>query len=130
MTQKIYQVDAVSKTLFGGNPAAVCVLESWLPDRKMQLIAMENNLAETAFAVKTQQNYQIRWFTPETEVDLCGHATLAAAYVLFDYYDRSLKNITFSTNKSGLLYVSLEKNGAMSMDFPADIIKRIHLMIS
>lgn len=125
MTQKIYQVDAFSKTLFRGNPAAVCVLESWLPDRKMQLIAMENNLAETAFVVKTQQNYQIRWFTPETEVDLCGHATLAAAYVLFSYYDKGLKNITFSSNKSGLLYVSLEKNGALSMDFPADIIKRI-----
>lgn len=84
MKQKIYQIDAFTDTIFGGNPAAVCILESWLSDKLMQQIAAENNLAETAFAVKSGNNYELRWFTPELEVDLCGHATLATAYVLFN----------------------------------------------
>ncbi len=86
MRQKIYQVDAFAQQLFTGNPAAVCPLDSWLPDELMQKIAMENNLAETAFYVKEKDgSFQIRWFTPAAEVDLCGHATLATAYVLFNY---------------------------------------------
>ena len=82
---KIYQVDAFAEALFTGNPAAVVPLEKWLPDDVMQKIAMENNLAETAYYVKNGDAYDIRWFTPTIEVDLCGHATLASAYVLFNY---------------------------------------------
>jgi PhzF family phenazine biosynthesis protein len=85
MKIKIYQVDAFTDTLFSGNPAAVCPLDSWLDESIMQNIAMENNLAETAFYVQNKNNYFIRWFTPTVEVDLCGHATLAAAHVLFSY---------------------------------------------
>ena len=83
MPQKIYQVDAFASRVFAGNPAAVCPLDAWLPDALMQHIAMENNLAETAFFVRSDGHYELRWFTPAVEVDLCGHATLAAAYVLF-----------------------------------------------
>ena len=78
----LYQVDAFTDHVFGGNPAAVCVLEDWLPEAQMQAIGNENNLAETAFVVPKGEEYHIRWFTPNVEVDLCGHATLAAAYVL------------------------------------------------
>lgn len=84
MKQKIYQVDAFANEVFSGNPAAVCPLEQWLSDDLMQKIAMENNLAETAFYVKKNDKYEIRWFTPAAEVDLCGHATLATAFVLFN----------------------------------------------
>lgn len=83
MNIEIYQVDAFTKEVFAGNPAAVCLLDHWLEAELMQNIAMENNLAETAFVVKADENYQIRWFTPTVEVDLCGHATLAAAHVLY-----------------------------------------------
>jgi len=89
MKLKIYQVDAFTSELFGGNPAAVCPLESWLPDELMQKIAMENNLSETAFYVKNKNGYEIRWFTPTVEVDLCGHATLATAFVLFNLKNSS-----------------------------------------
>ena len=82
---KIYQIDAFTDTLFSGNPAAVCPLDQWLSDELMLKIAAENNLAETAFYVKNGDKYEIRWFTPKVEVDLCGHATLAAAFVLFHY---------------------------------------------
>jgi PhzF family phenazine biosynthesis protein len=85
MKQKIYQVDAFTDKLFSGNPAAVCPLDHWLSDEMLQKIAMENNLSETAFYVKQENQYYIRWFTPAIEVDLCGHATLAAAYVLFNH---------------------------------------------
>lgn len=78
--QSIYQIDAFTSTLYNGNPAAVCVLEQWLDDRLMQLIARENNLSETAFVVPDGNGFYIRWFTPNTEVDLCGHATLASAH--------------------------------------------------
>jgi PhzF family phenazine biosynthesis protein len=84
MKLKIYQIDAFTDTIFGGNPAAVCPLEAWLPDDLMQQIASENNLAETAFYVPYKDEYLLRWFTPTVEVDLCGHATLAAAFVLFN----------------------------------------------
>ena len=81
----IYQLDAFCEALFSGNPAAICPLESWLPDTLMLDIAAENNLAETAFYVREKNHFHIRWFTPTVEVDLCGHATLAAAYVLFHH---------------------------------------------
>ena len=84
MAYPIYQVDAFTDRAFGGNPAAVMPLDAWLPDATLQSIAMENNLAETAFLVGSGDNYQLRWFTPAVEVDLCGHATLASAHVLFE----------------------------------------------
>ncbi len=79
----IYQVDAFTNKLFGGNPAAVCPLTEWLPDELMQRLAFENNLSETAFVETGKDEYYIRWFTPEFEIDLCGHATLAAAFIIF-----------------------------------------------
>ena len=94
-TYKLYQVDAFAEKLFTGNPAAVCPLDSWISDDLLQKIAMENNLAETAFYVGRGDRYEIRWFTPNTEVDLCGHATLAAAHVLFEYEDRRETPIRF-----------------------------------
>jgi PhzF family phenazine biosynthesis protein len=113
----IYQVDAFTSTLFSGNPAAVCPLEEWLPDNQLQAIAAENNLSETAFFVGGKGRYALRWFTPTTEVDLCGHATLAAAFIIFEYVDTSLPVVEFDT-KSGALNV--DRDGAMlSMDFPA-----------
>ena len=84
MKLAVYQIDAFAKHVFEGNPAAVCPLQEWLPDALMQRIAEENNLSETAFFVPIANGFHIRWFTPAMEVDLCGHATLAAAYVLFD----------------------------------------------
>jgi len=101
MRQKIYQVDAFSQEPFKGNPAAVCVLEQWLSEEKMQLIAMENNLSETAFVVPMGDEYEIRWFTPLVEVDLCGHATLASAHVLFEYYNHKGKRFSFRVVKRG-----------------------------
>ncbi|MBL4762555.1 MAG: PhzF family phenazine biosynthesis protein [Gammaproteobacteria bacterium] len=117
MKLPIYQVDAFAEKIFKGNPAAVCPLESWLPDEVMQLIAQENNLSETAFIVATVDGYHIRWFTPVAEVDLCGHATLAAAYVLFTSLGIKEKTIKFSS-KSGELKVT--KNGSfITMNFPS-----------
>lgn len=113
----LYQIDAFTSTLFHGNPAAVCPLETWLEDGQLQEIAAENNLSETAFFVQKKDHYELRWFTPVTEVDLCGHATLAAAFVVFSYFDDSLTKVSFST-KSGMLTV--ERDGSLlSMDFPA-----------
>jgi PhzF family phenazine biosynthesis protein len=118
---QIYQVDAFAEELFQGNPAAVIPLEQWLPDTLLQHIAMENNLADTAFFVPEGQGYSIRWFTPATEVALCGHATLAAAYVLFGHlgYDRDI--ITFHTRSSGDLQVSKAGGGALTLNFPATV---------
>ncbi|HYG70075.1 MAG TPA: PhzF family phenazine biosynthesis isomerase, partial [Anaeromyxobacteraceae bacterium] len=89
----IHQVDAFSDRPFGGNPAAVCPLERWLPDDVLQAIAAENNLSETAFLVGSGERYELRWFTPEVEVDLCGHATLAAAFVVFTHLRQSLTEV-------------------------------------
>ncbi|HEX6914150.1 MAG TPA: PhzF family phenazine biosynthesis protein [Chitinophagaceae bacterium] len=116
---KIYQVDAFADQLFAGNPAAVCPLDKWLPDDIMQKLAMENNLAETAFFVKQGEgSYHIRWFTPTVEVDLCGHATLASAYVLFNERGETVDTIRFQS-KSGELIVT--RNGDMiTLDFPAN----------
>ncbi|MBM7035357.1 PhzF family phenazine biosynthesis protein [Vibrio ulleungensis] len=119
MDIKLYQVDAFATNVFEGNPAAVCPLDHWLDDHKLQKIAEENNLSETAFFVQTETNVELRWFTPEDEVDLCGHATLAAAHVLFTHLHFAQPSISFST-RSGILIV--EKTAAgYSMDFPATI---------
>ena len=124
-TQKIYQVDAFASSLFMGNPAAVCVLDTWLEEETMQNIAMENNLAETAFVLKEGDHYEIRWFTPELEVDLCGHATLAAAYVLFHEYDHPSDLIHFHSDRSGALRVTREVSGELTLDFPLDTLKKV-----
>ncbi|TPE41063.1 PhzF family phenazine biosynthesis protein [Pontibacter mangrovi] len=119
MKIQLYQVDAFTDKVFGGNPAAVCLLENWLDNDVLQKIAAENNLAETAFVVPKGEAYEITWFTPTVEVDLCGHATLAAAYVLFTYSGHASELIRFHSRRSGILTV--EKNGeALTMDFPAD----------
>jgi PhzF family phenazine biosynthesis protein len=124
MKVKIYQVDAFSDQIFRGNPAAVCILDEWLEESKMQSIASENNLAETAFVVQEGKDFSIRWFTPEVEVDLCGHATLAAAHVLFNYFNHKSSTIKFNTKKSGLLKV--RNSGKMlELDFPADRLKKV-----
>lgn len=122
---KIYQIDAFTNQLFKGNPAAVCIMESWLSEDIMQSIASENNLAETAFAVKSNDLYEIRWFTPTVEVDLCGHATLATAFVLFNHYRILSDKINFHSKWSGQLAVSRSKNGLLSLDFPSDIVEEV-----
>jgi len=125
MTQKIYQVDAFANELFGGNPAAICPLKNWLSDDLMQKIARENNLAETAFYVPTADGYDIRWFTPKTEVVLCGHATLATAYVIFEIEKLPQNEIQFGS-LSGKLGV--KKSGdLLTLDFPTDSIHQIEL---
>jgi PhzF family phenazine biosynthesis protein len=113
----IYQIDAFSSKVFSGNPAAVCPLDFWLEDSILQAIAQENNLSETAFFVPEGNNYRIRWFTPLAEVDLCGHATLASAFVIFSHIDTSTKRINFES-KSGKLSVAREDE-MLSMDFPS-----------
>ncbi len=117
MTLTIYQVDAFSDHLFGGNPAAVCPLQTWLDPSLMQQIATENNLAETAFFVPDEKGFALRWFTPAMEVDLCGHATLATAHVLFQHLGFSGEQIAFQT-RSGTLKVD-RKEGGYEMDFPS-----------
>ncbi|MBT5307363.1 MAG: PhzF family phenazine biosynthesis protein, partial [Candidatus Scalindua sp.] len=117
MELDLYQIDAFTDRPFQGNPAAVIPLETWLPDNIMQSIAEENNLSETVFFVPTRNGFHIRWFTPETEVDLCGHATLAAAYVLFNILKYNKDKIEFKS-KSGTLTVS-QKDDWLVMDFPA-----------
>lgn len=120
---KIFQVDAFTGRLFKGNPAAVCPLKTWLPDQALQAIAAENNLSETAFFVPRGENYELRWFTPMCEVDLCGHATLASAHVLFSHLGFAGKKIMFDTRKAGKLYVSRKKDGWLELDFPARPVK-------
>jgi PhzF family phenazine biosynthesis protein len=113
----IYQVDAFTNEQFKGNPAAVCPLEEWIEDGIMQNIAKENNLSETAFFTKKDDMYELRWFTPEKEIDLCGHATLATAYVVFEYIDKDLNEVVFNT-KSGVLNV-FRKDSLLTMVFPS-----------
>ena len=120
MKQQIYQIDAFADKVFSGNPAAVCILDNWIATELMQNIAQENNLAETAFVIQKNSTFEIRWFTPETEVDLCGHATLASAYVLLNYHGYPEKTIRFYSPRSGKLSVDLEDHGLMTMDFPSD----------
>lgn len=116
-TVTLYQVDAFASSLFRGNPAAVCPLQEWLPDDLMQAIASENNLSETAFFVPKEDGFHLRWFTPNEEIELCGHATLASAYVLFEKLNYTRQTISF-TCLSGELVVSRQPQGFM-MDFPA-----------
>jgi PhzF family phenazine biosynthesis protein len=126
MKQKIYQVDAFADKVFTGNPAAVCPLEEWPDDAIMQKIAMENNLAETAFYIKQEDHYLLRWFTPGAEVDLCGHATLAAAFVLFNYEGHKQDTIHFFSPRSGILSVKKEGD-LLILNFPADIYHPVEL---
>ncbi len=124
MEIKIYQIDAFTEHIFSGNPAAVCPLDNWISDDLMQKIAMENNLAETAFYVRTGDVFQIRWFTPEVEVDLCGHATLAAAFVLFNYEGYNLESINFYSERSGALLVK-RSGELLTLNFPTDILEQV-----
>ena len=110
-TIPIHQVSAFAEAPFEGNPAAICTLDAWLPEVLMQAIAAENNLSETAFVVGTGGHYGIRWFTPSCEVDLCGHATLGAAYVLFQQ-DRALDQIQFESKSGGL---RVQRRGKISL---------------
>jgi len=112
----IYQIDAFTNDLFAGNPAAVCPLEEWLSAAMMQKIAAENNLSETAFFVKSETGFELRWFTPLVEVDLCGHATLASAHVIFNLLNYTHNQIKFFT-KSGELAVS-RNNDLITLNFP------------
>jgi PhzF family phenazine biosynthesis protein len=113
----LYQIDAFTDSVFGGNPAAVCPLSEWIDDGLMQKIAEENNLSETAFFVKKGTQYEIRWFTPRVEIELAGHPTLAAAYIIFNYIDPGANKISFSS-KSGELVVTRD-GGLIRMNFPA-----------
>ena len=117
MKIEIYHVDAFARRAFEGNPAAVCPLDAWLPDAVMQSIAAENNLSETAFFVPEGNRFSLRWFTPATEVDLCGHATLASAFVLFEYKGYRNDRIHFYS-RSGELSVSRDGD-LLVLDFPA-----------
>jgi PhzF family phenazine biosynthesis protein len=118
MRLPLYQIDAFADRLFAGNPAAVVPLEEWLPVPVMQAIAAENNLAETAFFVRQGEAYGLRWFTPTVEVELCGHATLASAYVIFRFLEPGRARVDFDTLKSGRLGVSRDGD-VLALDFPA-----------
>ncbi len=120
---KQYIVDAFTNEPFSGNPAAVCVMESWPSEASMMKLAMENNLSETAFLVKEEPYYRLRWFTPGTEVELCGHATLASAFVVLNYFEPGSDMVQFST-MSGVLTVR-RKGGLYEMDFPTYPLKEI-----
>ncbi|CAM4302468.1 PhzF family phenazine biosynthesis protein [Pseudoalteromonas byunsanensis] len=128
MKLPIYQVDAFTNKLFQGNPAAVIPLDDWLEDALLQKIAQENNLSETAFFVKAQSGYELRWFTPKDEVDLCGHATLASAHVLYEHLGYEYESILFHT-RSGVLEVCKTAQG-YSMDFPAAVLEQITAPLS
>ena len=120
MKHKLWQIDAFAARPFSGNPAAVVPLDSWIDDSLMQRIANENNLAETAFFVRRSAlHYDLRWFTPEAEVELCGHATLASAWVVFNELAPELKTVSFET-RSGTLTVRRGDNGNLEMSLPSD----------
>lgn len=122
MKLSIFQIDAFAENIFEGNPAAVVPLEAWLPDDVLQSIAQENNLSETAYFIKDAQNYHIRWFTPTVEVDLCGHATLAAAHVIFEILNLQKDKVVFHS-KSGALKVT-KKGDLIELDFPVSVIEK------
>ena len=120
---KQYIVDAFTNQPFSGNPAAVCVMDSWPSEESMMKLAMENNLSETAFIVKEEEGYRLRWFTPGTEVELCGHATLASSFVILTFYEPDSDVVQFST-LSGIL--TIRRNGNLfEMDFPTYELKEI-----
>ena len=118
MKLPLYQVDAFTAEVFKGNPAAVCFLDAWLDDARLLAVAAENNLSETAFLVPMEGGFELRWFTPVTEVALCGHATLASAFVLFRRRGWTTPSITFRTRRSGNLTV-VQREDLIEMDFPA-----------
>ena len=120
---KYYVVDAFAEKIFEGNPAGVCIMEKWLTDDLMLKIAMENNLSETAFAVKEEDDYRLRWFTPGGEIDLCGHATLAAAYIITNFVEPKTMAVRFRT-LSGELVV-IKKDALYEMDFPSYELKPV-----
>lgn len=123
MKLNLYQVDAFTNRIFGGNPAAICPLKEWLPTELMQKIALENNLSETAFFVPQDNGFHIRWFTPAVEVDLCGHATLATGHVLFQHLGFEDNLINFKS-RSG--HLSIKKEGEnYVLDFPKDNLKKV-----
>ena len=120
---KQYIVDAFTNKPFSGNPAAVCVMEKWVSEDAMMKLAMENNLSETAFIVKEEKYYHLRWFTPATEMELCGHATLASAFVILNYYEPDADSVQFET-MSGMLTVT--RDGSFyRMDFPTYPLREI-----
>lgn len=125
MELSIFQVDAFAGTLFRGNPAAVIPLTEWLPDNLLQNIAMENNLSETAFFIPEEEGFHLRWFTPKTEVNLCGHATLATAHVLFNHLGFQGGELHFQS-RSGLLTVSRESH-LLFLDFPAACVEPVEI---
>lgn len=116
---KMFQVDAFTDKVFGGNPAAVCLLDKAIDTELMQKIAYENNLSETAFIQKKSSNYSIRWFTPTVEIDLCGHATLASAHVVFTETKHKSNTISFKSNDHGILIVE-KKEDSYTLNFPKD----------
>lgn len=120
---KQYIVDAFTNEPFSGNPAAVCVMDHWPPEKSMMKLAMENNLSETAFIVKEEKGYHLRWFTPGMEVELCGHATLASAFVILNYYEPKRDTVVFYT-LSGVLTVRRKEN-RYEMDFPTYELREI-----
>ena len=128
MQLSIYQVDAFANAIFQGNPAAIVPLETWLPDETLQNIAIENNLSETAYLVPDGENFHLRWFTPSTEVRLCGHATLASAHVLFSHLGYTKEYLNFNT-LGGLLSVRRDGDNYI-MDFPTDEPQPFHVLKS
>jgi predicted PhzF superfamily epimerase YddE/YHI9 len=118
MRLTIYQIDAFARQVFQGNPAAVCPLREWLPDETMQAIASENNLSETAFFVRSGEFFDIRWFTPGSEIELCGHATLASAFVIFEILQAEDETVRFRSHLSGELGVE-KQGGIYVLDFPS-----------
>ena len=119
MNLPVYIVDAFTDKLFGGNPAAICPLHEWLPDKLMQSLATENNLSETAFIIEEDDHYRIRWFTPSTEVKLCGHATLASAHIFYTELNHNKSEVWFES-LSGLLTVSRKDRDTYTLNFPAN----------
>ena len=119
MKLPVYIVDAFTDKLFGGNPAAICPLHEWLPDKLMQSLAAENNLSETAFVIEEDDHYRIRWFTPATEVKLCGHATLASAHIFYTELNHTKSEVWFES-LSGLLKVARKDHDTYTLDFPAN----------
>jgi PhzF family phenazine biosynthesis protein len=118
MTVRYFHVDAFASAVFSGNPAGVCLLDAWLPDATLQRMAAEHRLSETAFIVRSPKGYELRWYTPTVEVDLCGHATLAAAHVLFVHAGEPGETVEFRS-QSGVLRVHRRGGGTLALDFPS-----------
>jgi PhzF family phenazine biosynthesis protein len=124
---KYFVADAFAEKVFEGNPAGVCVMDEWLPIEMMEKIAIENNLSETAFAVKEGDTYGLRWFTPVGEIDLCGHATFGTAYILFEYFEKASDEIRFYTKKEGYNLSVRRRGDFLEMDFPTIIPEKYEL---